>query len=235
MYSVTYLYHSGFLIETQNYYLIFDYYTQSGKYDFIQPQELNNKKVIVFASHFHQDHFDKTIFEWERELPQIQYVLSNDISKTKKQENILIVSPNKEYQLEDVSIKTFLSNDSGVAFLITADGINIYHAGDLNWWHWNGESDTFNKEIALSYKKEIDQMENITIDIAFVPVDLRLEENYLLGIDYLMKKANVIHVFPMHLWGKYEVFDLLEKEERTKTYKNKIEKIQKTNQKFEFD
>lgn len=235
MYSVTYLYHSGFLVETQNYYIIFDYYTQSGKYDFIQPQKLNNKKVIVFASHFHQDHFDKIIFQWERELPQIQYILSNDISKTKKQENVLIVSPNKKYDLEDISIKTFLSNDSGVAFLVNADGINIYHSGDLNWWHWNGESDIFNKEIALSYKKEIDQMEKTTVDIAFVPVDLRLEENYLLGIDYLMKKVNVNHVFPMHFWERYEIFDLLEKEERVKTYKNKVEKIQKTNQKFEFD
>lgn len=235
MYNVTYLYHSGFLVETENYYLIFDYYTKSGKYNFIQPKKLNNKKVIVFASHFHQDHFDKTIFEWEKELPQIQYILSNDIFKTKKQENMLMVAPNKEYQLENILIKTFLSNDSGVAFLVNVDGINIYHAGDLNWWHWNEESDTFNKEIALSYKKEIDQMKGNTIDIAFVPVDLRLEENYLLGIDYLMKKVNTIHVFPMHFWDKYEVFNLLEQDERAKVYKNKIEKIEKVNQKFKFD
>lgn len=235
MYCVTYLHHSGFLVETQNYYLIFDYYTQCGNYNFIETENLKDKTVIVFVSHFHQDHFDKTIFEWKIKIPHIQYVLSNDISAPKEEKNILMVSPNNDYMLEDISIKTFLSNDSGVAFLINADGINIYHAGDLNWWHWNGESDTFNQKIANSYKKEIDKMEKITLDIAFVPIDLRLEENYLLGIDYLMKKVNVIHAFPMHFWENYKIFHLIEKEDRIKSYKNKIQKIQKMNEIFKFE
>lgn len=32
-----------------------------------------------------------------------------------------------------------VSTDEGVAFLVTAEGRTVFHAGDLNWWHWEGE------------------------------------------------------------------------------------------------
>ena len=33
--------------------------------------------------------------------------------------------------------------------------IRIYHGGDLNWWHWEGEADSFNKDQETGYKGEI--------------------------------------------------------------------------------
>lgn len=54
--KITYLGHSGFLVETKEHYLLFDYYT--GKL----PAFLPEKKLTVFVSHSHQDHYNKEIF-----------------------------------------------------------------------------------------------------------------------------------------------------------------------------
>ena len=40
------------------------------------------------------------------------------------------------------------------------------------------------------------------------PLDPRLgEESEGLGIEYLLKNVTVQHVFPMHMWKRYEVID----------------------------
>ena len=39
-------------------------------------------------------------------------------------------------------IRALPSTDEGVAFDIDYQGRRIYHAGDLNWWAWSGESAT---------------------------------------------------------------------------------------------
>ena len=49
--KITYINHSGFLIETRDCYYIFDYYKGE------LPHLDKEKKVIVFCSHFHKDHF----------------------------------------------------------------------------------------------------------------------------------------------------------------------------------
>jgi len=116
--------------------------------------------------------------------------------------------------------------------LVKVDNKVIYHAGDLNWWHWNGESDKFNKGIAGMYKKEIDKMKDTVIDVAFVPVDPRLEENYILGLDYIMKTIKVKKAFPMHFWKKYDIYNTLQKDERSVNYRNCVVSIQHMNELF---
>ncbi len=56
MLQVTYIYHSGFCVETENSYYIFDYF--KGKL----PMLNRDKRVYVFASHFHHDHYNPEIF-----------------------------------------------------------------------------------------------------------------------------------------------------------------------------
>ncbi len=116
--------------------------------------------------------------------------------------------------------------------MVKADNKVIYHAGDLNWWHWNGENDKFNKGIAGMYKKEIDKMKDSVIDVAFVPVDPRLEENYILGLDYIMKTIKVKKAFPMHFWKKYDIYNTLQKDERSVNYRNCVVSIQHMNELF---
>ena len=97
-----------------------------------------------------------------------------------------------------------------MAFVVHADGLAIYHAGDLNWWHWNGESDAFNSMIKKQYTSEIDKIRGLSIDIGFVPVDTRLEDKYILAIDYLMGAVDIKHIFPMHFWQDYRIFKLMD-------------------------
>lgn len=239
--KVWYLYHSGFAVKTQNHFLIFDYYTKpntpfygSLKDGRISIEEIKEEKVIVFSSHSHPDHYDKRIFEWRSKMPHIQYVLSDDITNMKsfQKEEVLSVHFNKEYTLGDIKISTLHSTDEGVAFLIEIDGITIYHAGDLNWWHWNGEIKQYNDTMAGQYKHEIDLLKGKSIDIAFLPMDPRLEDKYLLGVDYFMKNINPEVVFPMHFGDNYNVFDWLSKDEQADDYKKRIQIIADIGQQF---
>ena len=48
MTKVTYLYHSGFMVETDKSCLVFDYYTDGGAMDNIDLAAFENKNVYVF-------------------------------------------------------------------------------------------------------------------------------------------------------------------------------------------
>lgn len=43
----------------------------------------------------------------------------------------------------------------GVAFLIEDKEKIIYHAGDLNDWVWEEESDSYNEQMTIDYRKQI--------------------------------------------------------------------------------
>lgn len=232
--KVWYLFHSGFAVKTNNHLLIFDFYSKPDtnfnellESAHLSMEELTNQNIIVFSSHKHHDHFDKRIFSWSEKLPNIQYVLSDDIKipDGNQERNILSVHCNKEYILDNIKINTLHSTDEGVAFFIEIDGVTLYYAGDLNWWHWNGETNHYNATMANQYKHEIDLLTGHEIDIAFVPMDPRLEENYLLGIDYFMKTMNPSILFPMHFGENYKVFDWLKKDQRADSYRNRIQII----------
>ncbi len=49
MAKVTYLYHSGFMVETAKYCLVFDYYTAGGKINNIDLNAFKDKNVYVFV------------------------------------------------------------------------------------------------------------------------------------------------------------------------------------------
>ncbi len=121
--------------------------------------------MIVFVSHNHDDHFNPVIFEWQKTIPNIRYILSNDIPEIP---NAIMIGPDDTVEQEDLVVKTYRSTDEGVAFLVQIDGLAIYHAGDLNWWHWEGEPETYNIKMADDYKKQIDLLAGERIDLAFV-------------------------------------------------------------------
>ncbi len=198
---ITYLDNSGFLVDTGNHILIFDAYNERPVGGAVDPAEFADKKVVVFVSHAHGDHYNPAIFKWEAQIGGIRYVLSHDI---RPHAGALMVEPHGEYALDDIKIKTLRSTDEGVAFLVFVDGLCIYHAGDLNWWHWEGEDTQWNADVARDYKQEIDNLKDEKIDIAFVPVDPRLDGALLLGVEYFMNTAGATLVIPMHYGGAGE-------------------------------
>lgn len=200
---ITYLEHSGYMAEEEDRALVFDYYKGT------LPELPRQKKVYVFASHVHPDHFTKRIFEWESRYPNIHYILSDDIKARDAEGRCTYIGPCQTAELDEMEIRTLRSTDEGVAFLVKLKDKRIYHGGDLNWWHWEEESKAYNEMMRRKYQHEISKIEGEAIDAAFLPLDPRQEEQYAWGFDYFMRHTRTKHAFPMHMWGQYDICDKL--------------------------
>jgi L-ascorbate metabolism protein UlaG (beta-lactamase superfamily) len=223
---VTYIEHSGFSVELPECTLLFDYYL--GKL----PEFPKEHPLIVFASHVHGDHFQKKIFQLREQYQEVYFVLSDDIPKKYDAPDVIWVSSDVKVTVAGCEISCLKSTDEGVAFLVKCGEKTVYHAGDLNWWHWEEESATYNDEMKQNYQREVDKLEGRKIDAAFVPVDPRLEDTYFWGIDYFMRKTDTKVVFPMHFWGKYETIDCLIRQKETEDYRDRIAEIDWKGERF---
>lgn len=205
--KVTYIGHSGFLVEWQACYWLFDYYTGD------IPQMDAEKKVFVFVSHSHGDHFSPRVFDLRHKYPNVEYVLSSDIELPKEDwvsEKVTLVEPEKRYEFDDghnrmVLLQTLKSTDLGVAFLLSYLGKTVYHAGDLNLWVWKEETQQYNDDMTAAFTEQMNHLKGIPIDVAFVPLDPRQEEYYHLGLEALLSITKVKRVFPMHFGREFSV------------------------------
>ena len=205
--KTTYIHHSGFLVETDRFYYLFDY--EKGDLPKLNPE----KPVFVLSSHSHGDHYNPKIFSVLQEagMRHIRAVLSDDIQPPAEIDT-LSVSPEKKYDpAPKVQLITFRSTDLGVAFLIEEDGKLIYHAGDLNDWVWDEETDAYNKKMTEDYRRQISLLSEVLngreIDTAFVVLDPRQEKDYDRGICHFLKNIPAKLVYPMHYWDEPSVID----------------------------
>lgn len=206
--KIYHLYHSGTAVEEGNKLYIFDYYKDKQNASSIKEIFSNfetKQEVYVFASHGHPDHFSGDIYDWEDYNDKLNYILSRDISYTRKQENIHLVSKNEAINPGSIRVKTLGSTDKGVSFLVKTDKLNIFHSGDLNWWHWESFSASELKQEEEDFKQEIDKLKGKKIDIAFVPVDPRLGESYYLAGEYFIQTIQPKILVPIHFGEKYSV------------------------------
>ena len=107
--------------------------------------------------------------------------------------------------IKDIKIKTFGSTDRGVSFLLMTNKVNIFHAGDLNWWHWENDTKAEQKQEEINFKEEIAKIKNENIDIAFIPVDPRLKEYYYLAGEYFIQKVAPDYMVPIHFSNNFEI------------------------------
>ena len=210
--KIIYIHHSCFLVETDSCYYLFDY--EKGRL----PELDVTKPIIVLSSHGHHDHYNPEIFSMLTAcgMKSIYAILADDI-EVPKNVNVLQVSSGKEYALfPGKKLTTFESTDLGVAFLIEDNENVIYHAGDLNDWVWEGESDAYNEQMTLDYQKQIDLLADKLncrkIDAAFVVLDPRQEQDYDRGLCYFLENISAEKVYPMHYWGKAEIIGKFLKE-----------------------
>ena len=196
---IYYIYHSGFAVELEKNILIFDFYkfneNKKVEKNFFIDNFLkkNNKKIYIFSSHSHYDHFNKEIFKWLEINEDIKYILSDDI-KTYKHKNFYFTREGKDFKLDDLEILTFGSTDLGSSFYVNVENKNIFHSGDLHFWHW--EDDTLEEQKTM-YEKYI------SIDYAFVPVDPRLGVNTFEGVEIFYKELKPKVIIPMHFSEDY--------------------------------
>lgn len=228
--KIWYLYHSGFALQTSAHFLIFDYWRDTPKgagldQGVVDIAALRDQDVVVFASHSHGDHFNRAILGWLDEIPRARLILSSDIrvpGDVLADGRVVSLKPGATFAQPDVAIRTLLSTDKGVAFIVDVDGLRVYHAGDLNWWHWEGEPEKDNDKMAERYKKQIGLLGDQPVDIAFAPVDPRLEEQYAWGIDYLMRTAQIRRVVPMHFGDDASIVSRLLGDPVSESYRDRI-------------
>lgn len=206
--KVTYINHSGFLVETARCYYLFDYYRGA------LPPLSADKPVLVLASHSHGDHYNPEVFSLLQEAgcQKCHAILSDDIPihTVPAGTDYRLVSPGQECELPNgARLTAYLSTDQGVAFLIEEEDGIIYHAGDLNDWVWEGEEPAYNERMTRIYRKQIDAMAhrlgNRAIDIAFVVLDPRQEQAYARGMLYFLSRLRTHAVYPMHYWEKPQI------------------------------
>lgn len=125
--ELIYLHHSGFAILTEQCTVIIDFYEDSlSENEGILHNEILKRegKMYVLASHFHADHFNKQIFEWENNKKDITYVLSNDIRKRRKitSSSVNWLKKGETFCDELIKVKAFGSTDVGISFMIEIQG-----------------------------------------------------------------------------------------------------------------
>ena len=200
-----FLAHSGFLVELPSVTLLFDWW--NGELPVLRP----GVPLLVFSSHRHEDHFKPEIFALNAQA----FLLGKDISlsarnrarwglsdETADKCTVLgggeAVSP-----LPGVRVEALPSTDEGVAFLVTADGTAVFHAGDLNWWHWEGETEGWNRNMEVNFKRYTEPLRGRRMDIAMLPLDPRLGEDGFRGPAYFLELADIRRFLPMHQWGDF--------------------------------
>ena len=213
---LTYIFHSCFALETEKAILLFDYWMDPTH---SMPQFLRkDKPLYVFASHFHEDHFNKEIFTWKQYKPNITYILSKDILRHRraaKEDANVWLAKGGAWTDGTLSVWALGSTDIGVSWIVEIEGKTIFHAGDLNNWYAKFLHDAQLGDIIHSeemdedidpiahekqYLGELKDIRKITsrFDIAMFPIDGRIGNGYTLGARQFIERFDVGFFVPMH-------------------------------------
>ncbi len=225
--KITSLGHSGFVVETEKFNFIFDYYT--GEIPDISPR----KETFVFISHNHYDHMNADVFTLSDTMKKVRYVLSSDIPAevplSHGVKDYISVDPGKKLRLETgrgrLKIRTLPSTDQGVAFLVSTKSETVFHAGDLNLWLWDGMSEAEVYRMTNAYKEYTAALRKYEIDVAFLTLDNRQKQYAFLNVDYFMRRFKIKHCIPMHYSGSTGICDVLKDADMSMDYRDRIIKL----------
>ncbi|MBO5178945.1 MAG: MBL fold metallo-hydrolase [Clostridia bacterium] len=150
-------------------------------------EEAFNDADYVFCTHSHYDHFSpEDITKIMKNNTTIITVKDAKIDAEKLVNNVMIVEPNREYTIGDISFKTtyaynenkqFHPKENGwVGFIINLDGMEYFVAGDTD---------------------NVPEIRNVKCDVALLPVG----GTYTMNVEEAAGLANVIDakaVVPTH-------------------------------------
>lgn len=205
---IKYLGNSGFAVGVESTLLIFDDVSK-GRY--LQWEALEKfTKIYIFASHVHADHYDPAIYSYAAlTRPRISYILSVDILRERPESipkgiSALYAEEGSQLHFETLDVYAYGSTDAGVSFDLRMPYANrkirIFHAGDLNDWHWKEEN---NPEWTQGQGAEFSRImatipQTPRMDLAFFPFDPRLGRDYDQGPKAFVEHFNPLMLVPMH-------------------------------------
>lgn len=207
--KVTFLENSGFMVTTDKAVLVFDYYHDPAHKVVKELEHSPELPVTFFVSHHHADHFNNEIFNLGQNHRRT-YVISNDVRGI-ADTDLPIQWMSRGDIVENLpgisKVEALGSTDVGVSFAVTLpDGKKIFHAGDLNCWHWNRENTPREAQKAVSlFETQLGRIAERypEFDIVFFPVDARQGNDVAMGAAAFIDRIKVKNFFPMHFGGDY--------------------------------
>ena len=201
---VTYLGHSGFTVETDTKVLVFDYYQDDQQV--VRSYAQGNKPFWFFVTHWHNDHFNRHIADFAQQTEA--YIINKDVPfRQAEQDKLHTLDVYDTIHVGETIITQFGSTDEGGSFLVKTDGVSIFHAGDLNWWHWAEEDLAWNRNMEANFKRYTEPLRGRRVDLAMLPLDSRLKTDGYLGPNYFLNLMEVRRFLPMHQWEDFAFTD----------------------------
>ncbi|MDO5017552.1 MAG: MBL fold metallo-hydrolase [Porphyromonas sp.] len=202
--------HSCYLWESPDAYLLFDYYGAGDPWQWLS--HLDEKPLYILTTHSHHDHYSPVIFEAvERYGGAVKYICHAELLNTLQDQigayELHILETGQSYADGLLQVKAFGSTDLGGSFYCEVGGAKLFHAGDLNNWHWNEEAnDYYIRQYEADWHRELERLtaEVQEVDLLMFPTDLRLGKDYLKGLRELLQKMKVNYLAPMHLNGRLD-------------------------------
>ena len=208
MMQLTYLYHSGFVLTAPGVTLVLDYFedTETATDGLLHREFLHRPgRLYVLASHFHADHFNPEVMEGRQQRPDIVYLLSADIRRRRAQARrtpgIVWLKKGDTYDDGTLRVRAFGSTDVGVSFCLELQGRTVFHAGDLNNWHWMDESPEEEwRGYERAFLRELADIRAAVpaVDVALFPADPRLGPEFLRGPRQWIEQVRTALFVPMH-------------------------------------
>ena len=87
-------------------------------------------------------------------------------------DDIVFMKEEEVYSDGNIKVKAFGSTDIGISFMVEAEGLTIFHAGDLNYWHWKEEADeAFISQAEADFLNKLERIitDDYNINIMFFP------------------------------------------------------------------
>lgn len=163
-----------------------------------------SSELTVFISHGHEDHLNEDLDSLTASAKTVQYVLSDDIEDMRPEAlptrgEILTVEPDETYAFDGMCIETLMSNDLGVAFLVTDGAFRFYFGGDLAKWIRTSASARERAFTTAFFRQAMQRVSEFKPHVAFSNVDQRLE-NLAGGVEAYHEAGAQVFV-PMHAFG----------------------------------
>lgn len=221
---ITYIYHSCCAIEFSKFSVIIDYYIdplkEGEEAGWVEKHLLqNDKPLYVLCTHSHSDHFNEEVLSWDAKKDNITYIFSKEVAETLKDnpllkdEKITYLDKFEEYKDKNIKVQAFGSTDEGGSFYMEHERKKIFHAGDLNNWHWNEEvprDEAFVFENQYICELELLSEQVKKVDIAMFPLDPRLGKDFMRGGEQFVNKIKTKNFLPLHFGDNYELIQQFE-------------------------
>jgi L-ascorbate metabolism protein UlaG (beta-lactamase superfamily) len=234
--TIWYLGHAGWAVKTQSHLLIFDYWEARAPEDspslsngFVNPAEISDQNVYVFVSHAHGDHYDRSILRWRETVQNITYIFGWE--ERSDPGFVCMTEPRGTRRLGELEVSVInhaFDNIPEVAYLVSVDGLVIYHSGDHA---------TVADKPNPTFVDNIDHLAGLgkDIDIAFLSIFGRsgggiINNGDLYTFDKLRPKA----MFPMHQGNNEAFYEQFYKEIRNRELETKVYFAKRPGDRFDY-